>query len=139
VTRTVRPSHGLSRCAFLTLAILALAFKIVVPPGFMAARPTNDLPFAIVLCTGQGTVTVNTGEALPTHGDSEAPAKSNHESPCAFAGQGVSAPPPALQAIGKVEFVAFAPFAVRTPPSLAPGRGLAAPPLPARGPPSLLI
>src|SRR5688572_15014227 len=45
---------GPARAAFLAFAFLALALKIAIPAGFMAKAPTNDLPFAVVVCTGQG-------------------------------------------------------------------------------------
>ena len=44
---------NLAHAAVFTLcAFLALALKIAIPAGFMTKAPTNDLPFAIVLCTG---------------------------------------------------------------------------------------
>ncbi|MDD3838621.1 MAG: hypothetical protein WCY15_01895 [Phenylobacterium sp.] len=138
--RRARQPLGLSRHVFLTLAALAVALKVMIPPGFMAAAPSNDLPFAIVLCTGQGAITVDAGQVLPGHeGRDQAPAKGVHDSPCAFAGHGVGAGLPALHKVERAQFVAYLPLAPTTPPSLAPGRGLAGPPLPARGPPSLLI
>ncbi|MDD3838623.1 MAG: DUF2946 family protein [Phenylobacterium sp.] len=140
MTRSARQSLGAWRHVCLTLAMLAVALKVMIPPGFMAGGPSNDLPFTIVLCTAQGAVTVQAGDALPGHGDQDqAPAKSPHDSPCAFAGHGLGAPPPTLHDVGRAQFVAYQPLAPSTPPSLAPGRGLAGPPLPARGPPSLLI
>ena len=123
------------------LAALALAIKVMVPAGFMTAPPSADeLAFTLVLCTAQGAVTVQADDLAPQTHDDQDPGKSAaHDSPCAFAGHGAGAPPPNLLDARAVEFIAY-----RAPASVqvvhrAPGRGLAAPPLPARGPPTLSI
>lgn len=123
----------------MTLAALAVALKVMIPAGFMTAPdPRNGLPFSLVLCTGDGAKLVQPGEALAGHHDKDAD-KSAHDSPCPFASHGAAAPPPSPFTATKVAFVAY----LDVPPArvvhLAPGRGLAAPPLPARGPPSQLI
>ncbi|MFN3514982.1 MAG: hypothetical protein ACK41C_18195 [Phenylobacterium sp.] len=125
------------RRLWLALATLALALKIAVPAGFMAA-PTNDLPFAIVLCTAQGATVIEPGAPLPHEGGAPS-APEKHDPPCAFAGHGLNAPPAEADFAGRAEFAAYAPPPIRALTHLAPGRGLAAPPLPARGPPSLPI
>lgn len=129
-----------SRSVCLTLAVLAVALKVLIPAGFMTAAPTNDLPFALVLCTGQGAMVVAPGDILPGQEEPANADKVAHDAPCVFAGHGLGAPAPNLLDATRVEFVAYA---VTSPPVptvvLAPGRGLAAPPLPARGPPSPLI
>jgi hypothetical protein len=110
-----------------------------VPAGFMTATSAAGLPFALVICTAQGAVTLQPGEA-PGVKDHGAPAdKANHDSPCAFAGHGLEAPPPNLTDSVRVTFVAYRAPEPQPLIGLAPGRGLAAPPLPARGPPTLLI
>lgn len=138
--RIANPRLGLWRHVYLTLATLAIALKILIPPGFMAGPPTNNLPFALVLCTGQGAMVVAPGDALPSHGDQDkAPASNPHDSPCVFAGHGLGAPPPSLIDAVVVEFVAYEYRPQAAVADLAPGRGLTGPPLPARGPPALLI
>ena len=128
------------RSVCLMLAVIAVALKVAIPVGFMAAAPANDLPFPLVLCTAQGAMVVAPGAPLPGHDDKETGQTKAHDSPCVFAGHGLGAPGPNLLDATHVEFVAYhiqgpsAPAVV-----LAPGRGLAAPPPPARGPPSLLI
>lgn len=122
----------------MTLAALAVALKVMIPAGFMTAPdPRNGLPFALVLCTGDGAKMVQPGEALSGHHDKDD--KSSHDTPCPFASHGAAAPPPSPFTATEVEFVAYAPVAPARVVHLAPGRGLAAPPLPARGPPSQLI
>jgi hypothetical protein len=127
------------RGGFVALAMLALALKVLVPAGFMtASEPRNGLPFALVLCTGQGPMVVEPGDALGHHDKTPAD-KPAHDAPCPFASQGAAAPPPSALAIAKIAFIAYRPVVPARVIHLAPGRGLAAPPLPARGPPSLLI
>lgn len=138
--RSARQHSTAWRHVFLTLAVMAIALRIMIPPGFMIAAPSNDLPFPIVLCTGDGMVTVGPGGALPHHGDTDkAPDQDAHDSPCAFAGHGAAAPPPVLADAGPPVFAAYLSPVPTTPPGLTPGRGLTGPPLPARGPPVLLI
>lgn len=137
--RRPRRISGLFSHVCLMLAALAIALKVLVPTGFMTAAPTGGLPFALVICTAQGAVTLQPGEALGAN-DHGAPAgKTGHDSPCAFAGHGLGAPPPNLTDSVQVAFVAYRAPEPRSLTGLAPGRGLAAPPLPARGPPTLLI
>lgn len=140
MTRAPDQSRATPRGIFLMLAALALALKVMIPAGFMTApAPTDGVPFALVLCTAQGAVVVESDAAQPHDGDQDRGGGAAHDSPCAFAGQAAGAPPPNLLDARAVEFVAYrAPAAVQVV-HLAPGRGLAAPPLPARGPPALLI
>ena len=112
----------------LALASLALFLKILIPPGYMAAPAKPDGPaFALVLCTAQGMVTLDPADHQDGAGDS-APSDEDgaRHSPCAFAGHGLNAPAPDL---------ADRPLIVAT--DVVPGRGLAAPPPPATGPPLL--
>ncbi len=138
--RAARQSTGLLRHVWLTLATLAIALKILVPPGFMAGPATQDLPFALVLCTGQGAIIIQPGDALPGHGDhAPAPADSAQDHPCLFAGHSLGAPPPDLAVVAVIDFAAYDPRPQIGATAPAPGRGSAGPPLPARGPPALLI
>jgi hypothetical protein len=127
-----RKTPPLARRVFMTLSALAVALKVLLPPGFMAAQ--DGAPFPLVICTGEGTTVVH------QDGAPDAPAgKVGHDSPCAFAGHGAGAAPPSLAAPVAVTFVEHATPAPQALTHLAPGRGLAAPPLPARGPPSLTV
>jgi len=115
----------------MTLAVLALALKVAVPTGFMVEARADAAP-AIVLCTAQGAVTI---KAPAGHHAPDAPAQTNHDTPCAFAGHGAAFVAAEPLTVTAVEFAAYAPFAPVPAVEAVPGRGLSAPPLPARGPP----
>jgi hypothetical protein len=135
--RSIRQPNSAWRHVLMALGVLAIALRIIIPPGFMpaAATTTNPLPFALVLCTGKGAVTVQAGQALPL-GDKPAPTKQAHESPCVFAGQALATPPPAW-AIAEPTLYQYEPQQQARPLGLAPARSATGPPLPARGPPIL--
>lgn len=123
------------------LAILALVVKVAIPAGFMtSSQPRDGLPFALVLCTGAGPMVVEPAADLDHHQRDKAPADTPpHDMPCPFAGHGLAMAPPDDLVSTRIAFVAYRQPAATPLPHAAPGRGLAAPPLPARGPPSLLI
>lgn len=125
----------------MALAFLAVALKVAIPAGYMVAGPTNDSPFAIVLCTDQGRVLVQPGEALSTTGQHDkAPGDGQGgDGHCLFAGHAAAAPPPSSAAAAPARFVAYEAYLPSAKPSVSPGRGISGPPLPARGPPSDLI
>ena len=128
------------RRVFMTLAVLALAVKVAVPAGFMAAPRLAQSPFALVLCTGQGAMVLGADGTLHKAGEpAKTPeGKSGHDTPCAFAGHGQGALTAALAVAAPVSFVAYRVAQVPEAADLAPGRGLAAPPPPNRGPPILI-
>jgi len=113
------------------LALLALAINVAAPPGFMVAR--RGAGAAIVICTGHGPAT------LPAGGDNSdhKGGKAGHDSVCAFAGHGLASTPPPVATVTRQAFAAAVASAA-TIADLAPGRGLAAPPPPSRGPPDLM-
>lgn len=117
------------RGVVLTLALLALALKVAIPPGYMVGTASNSLPFAIVICTAQGAVAVEPGGS---HEQGEA---SKHDAPCVFAGHGLGAGPPEPTSHLLRPSLAYYPIAPTPSCEAAPGRGLCAPPPPARGPP----
>lgn len=132
LTALVRP---IARDAFLVLATLAIALKIMLPAGFMpGATPVNGLPFALVLCTADGAKVVQPGEA---HKTSDAPVGSTHDQPCPFAAQGALVPPPTVASVGETLAVAYVEVPAPLARTVTPGRGLAAPPPPKTGPPSI--
>ena len=120
--------------AGLALAMLALVAQLLFPAGFMAdtagtAHQAGSIP--IVICTAQGQIV--TAWDVPSHaGSKKAPARSM--AGCPFAGHATaSAPPVASVAATPVAFEAY--LAPARAYAVFPGRGLAAPPPPAIGPP----
>ncbi len=119
-----------------TLALLAVVLKILIPPGFMPATNRIDtLPVALVLCTGQGPLVIQSGGDVVPRDEDKAPSKPSHEAPCAFAGQALGAPPPAVGATVALEYFVQRGAEPTPPPAAAPPRLSSGPPLPARGPP----
>lgn len=114
------------RGVVLTLAVMALVMRVAIPQGFMLASPETGAGPQLVICTGHG----------PLKSDPTAPAgKTRPDSPCAFAGHGVGAAPQAAPAIQQLAPVAIREPRLTLPRDAVPGRGLAAPPPPALGPP----
>ncbi len=124
-----------SRRVSTTAAFLALVLQLMFPAGFMAAEPGQAhglLP--IVICSAQGQSVVD-WDAAAFHGngaDHKAPGK--NMAACPFAGHAVAITAPVPVAVSAS--IAFAEAAPPAKPYLVfPGRGLAAPPPPAIGPP----
>jgi hypothetical protein len=126
------PRLGASRAAFFAFAFIALLFNVLAPPGYMVGDSASSQPFAVMLCTAQGPVAITPDQGhAPAH-------KSRPDAPCAFAGHGVGAAPPLDVAVSTAHFAAYRAALRIAQTDLAPGRGLAAPPPPSRGPPILL-
>jgi hypothetical protein len=117
----------------LTLAVFALALQVLVPSGFMVANEGGRS--VIVICTGHGPLMMMSSK------DGKAPAtpKKTSDAPCAFAGHVAPFTAPLPAPLAGPVFIVTPDAGPRRLASLTPGRGLAAPPPPARGPPSLLI
>jgi hypothetical protein len=115
----------------LALAVLALVLQLMFPAGFMVAAPSAGHGIPIVICTAQGQVTVD-WDGLSGGHKKQAPTKPM--AGCAFAGHATTAAPPAPQA--PPLRVAFAALPTTQAYAVFPGRGLAAPPPPAIGPPT---
>ena len=123
--RTLSPAW---RRVCMTLAVLALVIKVAVPAGYMVETTADGAP-VMVLCTAQGAVMVE-GYGAPAR-----PSQATHDAPCAFTGHGAAFVATGPLTVGAVEHVAYARLALAPAIEAVPGRGLAAPPLPARGPP----
>jgi hypothetical protein len=120
------------RGAAALFACLALFLRVLIPAGFMVA-PGGAPGLPLVLCTGHGPLVVQS--APPARPDKAPdPAGKHAGDHCVFAGHGAAALAPVFAGPAPV---AVRPVALRAalPEGLAPGRGLAAPPPPARGPP----
>ena len=117
------------RRAMLALALTALALKVLVPQGYMAAERSGP-GFPLVLCTAEGRVTLDTG-------DQHTPPEKTKSDACVFAGN-LTPPAPALFAVAMAQGEAYVAVRPTAAPDQLPGRGLAAPPPPAVGPPVLI-
>lgn len=118
------------RHALAMLAILALAMKLMVPPGFM---PGSTIGQPIVLCSGQGPMmAMDHGVG---HKPAEAPRHGSERS-CAFSGLAAASLDAALDTpgIGPAPVLREPLAAIRY--HAAPGRGMAAPPPPSHAPPA---
>jgi len=115
--------------------------RAIVPAGYMLAEA--DTPhgryLVVQMCDGHGAaqvVDLDTGAFLDA---SKLPGKSDGKtetSPCVFAASAPMASPPAAVEPIVFQHAFAADFAVSR--TVAPGRGIAAPPPPATGPPSLI-
>jgi len=115
-----------------TLLILALFLRVLVPAGWMPAAGGS---YAITLCTGAGMAKAWVDGEGRVH--KEERTKGGIDHPCAFAGFGSIADlPPLLEPVFHL-FAAAIPVLMPVL-AVAIGRGLAAPPPPATGPPSRL-
>jgi len=129
--RRRRQAGGGTRLWAVGLAMLALVVQALAPPGLMVARQGESA--TIVLCTGHGPVLARSDLT----GHPGAPSKSRPDAPCAFAGHGVAAGP-TLAAPGARRLTPTSPPPVLARLDVVPGRGLAAPPPPSQGPPTLI-
>lgn len=132
VTRRITRIAARIARAPVALALLALVLQLMFPAGFMADAPSGGHGIPIVICTAQGQVTVDWDGLSGSH-KKQAPAKPM--APCAFAGHATASAPPVPQAI-PVAAAFHAEREAGRPYAVFPGRGLAAPPPPAIGPPS---
>lgn len=125
----------------LALAALAVFLRLLFPTGFMLSPDRAALP-TLVICTGQGAMTVAIDAQGHAHkveadhkGDPKSDGKTSH--PCTFAVATVGAVAPPLIATPAPMALAVA---VSAPllTTQRPGLGLAAPPPPTTGPPSIV-
>ena len=130
---------GMLRASLMAAALLALAYAILVPQGFMTARGA-DGAVRIVLCSGDGPLTLaqpegahhampgmasDQGDHGPAHGDHRCPF-AGHAAPSTIDG-------PMVAMVDPAPFLRPAYLPPR--PQSAPGRGMSAPPPPSRAPP----
>ncbi|WP_158915410.1 hypothetical protein [Caulobacter sp. S45] len=124
----MRKAQGVWRGGLIALALIALFVRVIAPPGFMVSGAERAGAFPLVICTGQGPLTLWTGK-------DKAPARSHNDSACAFAGHTAAPPPPPLNARLPAR-VALSAEPGKRIAYLAPGLGLAAPPPPSHAPPT---
>lgn len=125
------------------IALLALLVRAIVPAGFMltAAETEDGRYLTVTFCSEHpGTpqvIDLATGKIV----DGKAPADGQkHDAgnePCVFA-VAAHAPAPVAGIPLDIRFAASADETVRIETGIRPGRGIAAPPPPSTGPPSLI-
>lgn len=113
------------------VALLALVFQALIPPGYMLAAGQGTAP-VITICTGHGPL------SLADRSDRHAPPdRRKGAGVCAFAGHGAAPVLNTQPAPTPVRWTLAAEAGPIAHHLVAVGRGLAAPP-PARGPPTSL-
>jgi hypothetical protein len=118
----------------LACVVLALAMRITVPSGWM---PSSERGFALTVCTGMDTQTVWLDAKGKLHKEDPSKGKSVEHSPCAFAGATAANDLP----VADLHFAMPhrpAPLPIFAVSEVLVGKGLAAPPPPATGPPSIV-
>jgi hypothetical protein len=115
---------GLLRTLVLLMALIAMSLRAALPAGYMFAD--SDGRVVVSLCNG-GSMTLDLGK-------SEHSKQAHHDAPCPYASaaHAATAPSQAL-ALALPTHVVVASGEAKA----RPGRGLAAPPPPATGPPTL--
>jgi hypothetical protein len=122
----------------MALALIAIAIRAVVPVGFMLSS-SSDRWIVVTMCSGSGptqlALNLDTGE----HSEGEAPAHDDqgeaaHHAPCVFAAAATPAPPTSSGVLA-LPVGRFVEAAEAFPQAVGVGRGLAAPPPWATGPP----
>ncbi len=121
------------RSVCLTLAVLALALKVLIPQGFMLSERGPGFP--LVICTGHGPLTLSDDG----HGGSKDPAQKKSDAPCTGAGNVTPVTPSALAAVSEPIVLVADHLHDGKTLDLMPGRGLAAPPPLSHAPPAVSI
>lgn len=134
----IRSGRHVPKAAMLALFACALLLRLIVPAGWMPVSDARGIH--VVICTGMGPV--ETVIAVPMaasvsgahHGPADDHQAADH--PCVFSGLGLALAEPRLPDLAVPPAVrAFTLVAIATGVTI--GRGLAAPPPPATGPPLL--
>jgi hypothetical protein len=125
------------RTIALALLACALALRLLIPAGWMPVADAQGLH--LVLCSGSGPLEMPSAHAM--HGMKGMDHRHHHDHsmpdhPCAFAGLGVAMAEPFLPLLALPAQVATVGLD-HAGATVSIGRGLAAPPPPATGPPTL--
>jgi len=126
-----RSGHGL------LLAALALGLRLILPGGVMLAASSAGAGPQMVICTGQGALTVSLGQdgtlvKAPANKAPEKPERPDH--PCAFAASVAQVAPSQAMKAAPVQIVRSLDLPLAA--AQRPGLGLAAPPPWTTGPPT---
>lgn len=123
------------------LALLAMLVRAIIPAGYMIAQADTGSGryLTVEMCDGHNAqaqvIDLDTGKTVDL---SKLPKsdKTDASSPCVFAAVVAMAPP--LSAAEPIEFLTAHQVDFAVVRDLRPGRGIAAPPPPSTGPPSLI-
>lgn len=124
------------------IALLALLVRALIPAGYMIAEADAGAGRYLTLkvCDGhQGPptlVNLDTGEEVSLDSLPKKLKGDSDKTPCVFAAPGAAIEPVAVAEL--VQFTVASEPAFLLQRDLRPGRGIAAPPPPATGPPSLI-
>ena len=118
------------------LALAAISVRALVPAGYMLAPSAHTSGMVVTICTAQGAVDVVLDPASGEHKQKNDTQQRSADAPCVFAAAAPLAAPDAAIALA-APAITSAPVEY-TFAQLAPGRGLAAPPPPSTGPPTLI-
>ena len=121
------------RSVCLTLTLLALALKVLVPQGYMVSERGPGFP--LVICTGHGPLTLNEDG----HGVPKDPIQKKSDAPCTGAGAVTPVTPSALTAVSELIVLVAEDLHSDKALDLIPGRGLAAPPPQSHAPPAVSV
>ncbi len=117
----------------LFVILCALAVRMTIPAGWM---PSTERSFAVTVCTGVNMTELWIDTKGKIHKTDPAKHKAADHEPCAFAGMAMAADIPASIAALPVLSGPYRLVSVATIPAII-GQGLAAPPPPSTGPPTL--
>jgi hypothetical protein len=125
----------------MALALIATAIRAAVPVGFMLT-PDQDRWVVVTMCSGSSPVQMALNLDTGEHRDGEAPAQNEdgaavQHAPCVFAAASNLTPPDAGVKVIRPQ-IAFTDSVPVMSPLVGIGRGLAAPPPWATGPPTHL-
>ncbi|HOY79794.1 MAG TPA: DUF2946 family protein [Hyphomonadaceae bacterium] len=124
------------------IALLAMLVRAIIPAGYMIAQADTGSGryLTVEMCDGHNAqaqvIDLDTGKTVDLSKLPKSSKTDNNPSPCVFAGVVAMAPP--LAAAEPVEFLATHEVDFVVVRDLRPGRGIAAPPPPSTGPPSLI-
>jgi hypothetical protein len=125
----------------MAFAVIAMAIRAAVPVGFMLNADQGRW-ITVTLCSGSGpmqmALNLDTGEHREGGEPSEEdPGNGVHHAPCVFAAAATAAPPPLVDVVVP-QFALGTQPAPAFPSQVSVGRGLAAPPPWATGPPAIV-
>ena len=124
------------------IALLAMLVRAIIPAGYMLAEADTGSGryLTVEMCDGHATqaqvIDLDTGKLVDLSKLPKSAKTDNNSAPCVFAGATVIESPVAVAE--PVEFRVSHEIDFAVVRDLRPGRGIAAPPPPSTGPPSLI-